>query len=439
MFVALVCLTATCGKDEKEEEKVPLATAFLELNTATDVSLIFPGDATEVTVALNANREVEASASADWVTPTVTAGAGNTATLKIAVAQSNAAKRRTATVTLATKLAEEGDRAATPLTISLEQGVHGLVVADLLDVVFELTGSIPSARDISPLANPVLDLPAILLNDGVTERCPKVWPVVSMNQVYGRNSAYFSGPSQTCTDVGVRNHKSSCAYRVDFVDYSTILTHYHKDDMASNTIIPLNALGQGIAGSISLEAIIKREADMGGTFIGLTSSSGTSLSVDAATGALDYYMDVTDDPSLRVASQGGDHDFHVRSGDQAGEPVIEPDRYYHIVATYDRPAGRMVLYIDGVKIDELTLPAGMSMRFPWYKDGNALGQWIGIGGDNSWADPQVIINGEPVHINPDGYENITERAYAGEVVIARMYGKVLTDAEVKILYDYEKP
>jgi hypothetical protein len=433
MLVTLAALMWACGKDDKEEEKVPLPTAFLELNAATDASLIFNGGAGEVTISLNVNREVEATASADWVTPTVTAGAGNTATLKITVAQSNAAKRRTATVTLATKLAEEGDRAATPLTIALEQGVYGLPEADLLNLVFDITGGPGSARDISPMENAVYD---VLPYAGLDPDCSKVFPTVSMNSVYGRNAAHFSG-SNTCN---IDNRRGSCAYRVDIVDYSTHEAHYFPDNLANNTQIPFNALGQKMTtGSFSIEVIFSPEPceNGNGTLVGFTQSWGGSLGAGKVDDKFKagFYLD-TNEKSAPVSNITDPRslDFVSQSDETA---ILEAGRYYHVVAVYDREGEKFSIYLDGVKgKDEVQLQAGYGMKQADPKSGSrdALAQWIAIGGDTRRSDPVV----PSAHIN-SSWENWAEGVFTGEIVIARMYSKVLTAEEVKILYDYEKP
>jgi hypothetical protein len=445
MFTLVAGLLYACSKDDnKEEPKKPLATPYIEFAAAEDANLIFTGgEAADKTVTLKANRELEATASTNWVTTTVTVNADKSVSLKIAVQQSNATKKRTATVTVTTKPAEEGDKTATPITISLSQGVFGLPTADLLDLVF-IEGEGPNlARDISPLANPVLDVPTYSEEkDGtVTEKCPKVYPTISANTTYGRNVAYFKGASQTCIDAGARSDRTSCSYRIDFVDYSTALTHYHPNDLASNTVIPLNDLGKGLDGGFSMEAIIKRDPGKGGNFFSATQSYGFSLGVsvlDDDHGRLDFYMDTNNDSDGRGTSG---KTISVRSADPAEEggpkgPAIESGKYYHIVGTYDKAGEKLTLYVDGVKVNEGLLEPGYRVRFAQPKTTDALAQWICLGADARRADP--YINGQYVHLS-DNYENWSEYSYTGEVVIARIYSKALSDAEVKTLYDYEKP
>jgi hypothetical protein len=438
MFVALAGLTATCGKDDKEEEKTPLPTAFLELNTATDANLIFNGEAGEVTVSLNVNREVEATASADWVTPTVTAGAGSTATLKITVAQSNAAKRRTATVTLATKLAEEGDKAATPLTIALEQGVYGLPEADLLNLVFDITGGPGGARDISPLENTVLDMTTSMNADG-TENCPKVYPTVALNSTYGRNAATFTGPNTSC-----HGNRGSCAYRVNLVDYSQWATHYFPLDppsydgvMAGNTQIPFTAFGEGLNGSFSAEVIFRLAPERpngAATLFSWSQSFGASLGISNDQDQLGWYLDTG--PTAICDACSDPLNLPYKAPGETGEfTPLTRGVYYHAVVTYDRPGGKMAIFLDGAKSNERSLQPGYVLRNAQPYKSDALAQYVAIGGDAFRTDPPVS---PPAHIN-DSWNNWAEYIFSGEIVLLRMYGKVLTDAEVKTLYDYEKP
>jgi hypothetical protein len=437
MFIPLVCFVAACSDDDPAKE--PLPEAFLEFKTATDAGLIFKGEAQEIVVELNVNRELEIEkGDASWVTTTPTVNDDNTVSLKIAVEQSDATKRRTATLTLTTKLAGETDKAATPLTIAIEQGVFGLVAADLLDLVFDAPGNGPnSARDISPMANPVYDM---LPFSGLTPDCPKVFPTVNTDNPYGRGAAYFEGPN-TC---GKDGRRGSSAYRIDVVDYSTYERDYHGSDLASNTPFSLNPLGTAILkGSFSIEVIFKPEVNTNGDgkLVGFTQSWGGSIAVGAEADNkfnVNFYLDATDIAIGSSISDAKSVAFTTKPGAVIGDKdLLDYGKYYHVVGVFDKATGNQSIYLDGVKgTSERTFPANYVLKQADPKDGNraALAQWIGIGGDARRSDP-IVPN---VHINSD-YENWAEGIYKGEIVLVRMYGKALSDSEIKTLYDYELP
>ena len=87
--------------------------------------------------------------------------------------------------------------------------------------------------------------------------------------------------------------------------------------------------------------------------------------------------------------------------------TINSGQYYHIVATYDKTAGKVKIYADGSIVNETAVSGNFG--FP------ATGaQWIGIGADANASGGQFPLG--------------------GEVAIARMYGKVLSRDEVALLY-----
>jgi hypothetical protein len=435
MFIPLVCFVAACSDDDPAPE--PLKPAFIELETATDAKFILNGNAHDTIVVLKINREIEVSKEAAWVTTEATLNEEKTAvSLKISVGQSDAAKRRTATLTLTTKLADESDKAAAPVTIDIEQGVYGLVEADLVNLVFDVTGGPNSARDISPLANTVLD---VLPFSGQDPDCPKVYPAISMNNDYGRYTAYFAGSNE----CGKNNARGSCAYRLDIVDYSQYQGHYDPANISGNTPIPFNALGDAMrTGSFSMEVLFKPapRVNNGASVIGFTQGWGGSIGC-SKNGEEDlfsssFYMD-TNANGGEVSQETVNHSVNfVKNGENV---MLNTNTYYHAVGVYDKTAGRLDYYIDGVRSDTYeTLRPGYGMKLADIASGNrdGLAQWICIGGDTRRSDP--VIGGNAVHINSD-YENWAESIFKGEVVLFRMYSKALTAEDVKILYDYEKP
>jgi hypothetical protein len=448
MFSLVVFALYACSKDNnKEEPKEPLPTPYIEFAAAEDANVIFTGgEAADKTVTLKANREVEATPSADWVTPTVTVNADKTVSLKISVKQSNATKKRTATISVTTKPAEEGDKTATPITISLSQGVFGLPIANLLDIVFTEGNGPKLAKDISPLANTVLDAQPRYADDGISYYCTKTYPTISKNTAYGRNSAYFTGSAQECNDKGGDNRSGSCAYRIDFVDYSTVQQHYFPknppnwdDVMNDNTQIPFTDLGKGLQGSYSIEAIFKLAPRLNGqaNIIGWTQSYGASIGIYKRDGVdcLNWYLDTGPELICDACSDPITVDYKV-SGETGAFTPVEEGRYYHVIGVYDKPGEKMIFYVDGVKSGERALQPGYVVRNAQHYKPDALAQWVCIGGDSRRADPYV--NGQYIRMVDSG-ANWAEFVFTGEIVVARIYGKVLSDAEVKTLYDYEKP
>jgi hypothetical protein len=432
LTVALVCgaVITGCG-DKDEDRKDPLKPAYVELGSPEDASLIFKGgEAADRTVMLSANREVEATPSESWVTATVTANGDRAVSVKITVAQSAATKKRTATITLTTKPAEEGDRTEF-ITINLEQGVFGLPEADLLDIVFTRTTGPASARDISSLQNPVYDCLNRMDNtdpdqpfsvDGT--RLEKQYPTVSDNALYGRPVATFPGPASASSNRG------SGVYRVDVADYTNV-----EQAAANGQPLPFRPLGQALTtGSFSIEVLFKTERLNGdATVVGFTQSWGGNIGISEKEGRFitNFYMDSAPEPQPGEGSQPYNLYFKNNADKQV---LFNFGSYVHAVAIYDRQAGQMRYHVDGVKSSEdHDLQPGYIMKLA-NTPSDALAQWIGIGGDARRSDP-VIPN---VHVNTD-WENWAESLFTGDIVFVRIYGKALSDAEVKKLYDYERP
>ncbi|NDV46620.1 hypothetical protein D0T49_06125 [Paludibacter sp. 221] len=110
---------------------------------------------------------------------------------------------------------------------------------------------------------------------------------------------------------------------------------------------------------------------------------------------------------------GGQIEFWAFVGDKfkktKSSVFIEPGKYYHVVAMYDRNAAKMHLYVNGKKAGETEVPG--DLYIPKRDDCH----WLGIGGDT----------------HSSGRVNYP---LDGEVVLARMYGRVLTDDEIYLLY-----
>lgn len=96
------------------------------------------------------------------------------------------------------------------------------------------------------------------------------------------------------------------------------------------------------------------------------------------------------------------------TGADKASNTAEKDVYYHVVGSWDDATKTTKLYVDGVLVD--TRVATGTLAFP-----SAGSQWIGIGGDP--------LAGSIAQV------------WKGDIAIARIYGRALTDEEVGKLYD----
>ncbi len=83
--------------------------------------------------------------------------------------------------------------------------------------------------------------------------------------------------------------------------------------------------------------------------------------------------------------------------------------YYHVVATYDKAAERICIYINGRPAGEMA--AKGDFAFP----SDVSARWIGIGGDAHGG-------------------NTAQFSLNGDIVVARMYGKAVSRDEAYLLY-----
>ena len=90
---------------------------------------------------------------------------------------------------------------------------------------------------------------------------------------------------------------------------------------------------------------------------------------------------------------------------------VPEETWYHVVGVWDGTgsAGAIKLYLDGEIKAERAPAKGNSFQFPGNK-------WFVIGGDA-------------------GAANEADRAYKGQIAVARIYDRALTAEEVKLLYD----
>ena len=104
----------------------------------------------------------------------------------------------------------------------------------------------------------------------------------------------------------------------------------------------------------------------------------------------------------------------------------EVNRFYHMVGVYDREGGTITLYRDGQKMGN-AVPAKGKMVFPYVS-----------GATDPYKFQKFCFIGDPARPNYQE-EDICGSAIPGEVVMARMYDKVLSEAEIQQLYKQAFP
>lgn len=104
----------------------------------------------------------------------------------------------------------------------------------------------------------------------------------------------------------------------------------------------------------------------------------------------------------------------------------EVNRFYHMVGVYDREGGTITLYRDGQKMGN-AVPAKGKMVFPYVS-----------GASDPYKFQKFCFIGDPARPNYQE-EDICGSAIPGEVVMARMYDKVLSEAEIQQLYKQAFP
>lgn len=109
-----------------------------------------------------------------------------------------------------------------------------------------------------------------------------------------------------------------------------------------------------------------------------------------------------------------------------GEWTPEVNRFYHMVGVYDREGGTITLYRDGQKMGSAVSAKG-KMVFP-YVDGAS----------DPYKFQKFCLLGDPA--KDDWAENdICGSSMPGEIAMARMYDKVLSEAEIQQLYKQAFP
>jgi hypothetical protein len=424
MIAALVCVAFACK--DKEEPLPSLPSPYIELASAADATQLLPGDAGTKTFTVEANREIDASSDVRWCTVSVS---GKTVTLTFernAHVAGTKPNKRSGVVTVTAKPERDGDNVSrTKLDVNVEQALFGLPEADLLDVVFNAAG----ATDNSPLKSEL--------------KVPQNKPETKMNQVYNRFSTVFSGNRAD-------GHAGSMFWQIPL--YTTAVTWDALTafgvDRAALPDPTLTALGSAFDHkNFTVEAILSNSFKMANgdpvygeqEFISIQQSAGWGLGFEGGNaedgGTFVFYYNWYDkllDKSNSASMSDGKIQFGVQPVAE-GEKAVGalPDAFYHVAVTADFSAHKISAYVDGVLVMErsfseatttVTLPCGA----------NKFANWIGLGADPN--NPTTRAEGV-TELPVQG----SQYSANGELVVARIYGKALTAAEVGMLYDYEKP
>jgi hypothetical protein len=434
MFVTLACVAFSCGKDDDSEEPLkPLPTPFLELQSATESTQYLTGDAGSKTFTIATNRKFAATSDVSWLTVAVDVEAKTvtfTAT-KNELVQGTKPGKRTGSINIAA-LPERDDDVVTSakLDVSVEQALFGLPEADMLNVVFNAQGAV----DASPLATEIL--------------APNTAPETKLNELYKRFTARFSGNR---IDGG---HNGDVFYQVPL--YTTTvswadLTQWQVDENAAGAYrepLPysFNALGQAFERkNFTVEMIVSNKFLNPVTgdplygeqeYVSMQQSSGWGLGFEggnADDGAtFVFYYNPGDALDTPTPGAGGNIRFGIQPTVE-GQPTVgaKPDVFYHVIVITDFTKHVITAYVDGQLV--ATRPFNeTSVTTTLPNKGNKFANWIGLGADA--ANPPRRAEGVT-----DPVKQRAQYSSNGEMVLTRIYGKVLTPAEIDLLYLYEKP
>jgi hypothetical protein len=122
---------------------------------------------------------------------------------------------------------------------------------------------------------------------------------------------------------------------------------------------------------------------------------------------------------------------------KVGVKVEDYSKYYHIIATYDKSSKTelIALYIDGVKVaGSGTVDIGAELLFPIDYYASATNHTFHE--ENRTPCTEWLCIGAGSHQGGYGRFGAPNDT---KIVVARVYGKALTPAEVAALYNYHKP
>ncbi|GHT46792.1 hypothetical protein AGMMS49965_24570 [Bacteroidia bacterium] len=472
---------------------------------ASDQVQDLSGDATSISITVEANRKIKVTvpAEASWLTATVgeledvdpTTGLGK-ATVAITVTDNTtAAKGRTASIQLELEPSRDGDivsGAAAKATIQVRQSLKGLVVPDLFDLKLSADGTAVDGTgnltvEIGPWA------PKVSLNSLYNRFYATIDQVESDNYADPSGSGPgFGGPSgdglvmaqrfgwdvnpgNSFYELYNREYYANDADKVKYWSYdqdgwrvqrtegNRRMCYYKMQWGGTNTSNPLNQAAtvgqndkivQAYESAFSYELVFRvGEYGFNGNIFGNRNPShcGFGIIAEGASGS--------SDPERGEISTGGriafvyntvwgggapttvDSNQPNASGSEEGV-VVEPDTWYHVVVTYNRNAAigqkAIVMYVDGKEItwvnnyDDLK---NHGLQFP--RD-----YYVGVNGEHNHEGVGRTPNTEYLVVG--GGSHMSGRPTGGprqgtQIMIARVYGKALTPAEVTASYNAIKP
>jgi hypothetical protein len=430
MLGALVCSAICCGKDEVEPP-VPLVPAFVTVDAA-DASILLLGDAVSQEITVKANRGIEVTVNDEakaWLTASVVSDlTAGTAKLTLTVTKNETAfKGRTGTVSLAAiatpdRTDDNVSSSSAKGSLEVKQSLYGLPTADLFDWKADATGNV---SDVSPNAMAIEigpDKPVTSLNPAYGLYEATIRDISS--EVYAADHPLYPG-NTTYADIAKLKYtaadgnqyevgsKRMCYYKIPWSNNAGIVNAY-------KSAFSYEVIYQAPEYSNTNNNLF---GNIGPTHCGFGIRRGENVNLFS-------YFTVW----------GGDAHHQVRQTNAAGELVkVDFVKYYHVIATYNKNSSTelVALYVDGVKVGASELgDIGKSLHFP--RD-----YYAGVNGHTNEEDEAtrtpstefLCIGGGPTG---SGYPSWGP-PHDTKIVVARVYGKALTQAEVSALYNYHKP
>jgi hypothetical protein len=443
MLGAVVCSAICCGKDEVEPV-VPLVPAYVTIDAA-DASILLLGDAGSQEITVKANRGIEVTvddAAKAWLSASVVSDltAGTAKLTLTATRNETAYKGRTGTVSLAAiatpdRTDDNVSSSSAKGSLDVKQSLYGLPTADLFDWKADAAGKV---ADVSPNALTIITGPAA--------------PVITLNSAYGLYEATFSDIS---SETYAANHPLFPG-NSDYTSYAA--KEYVTGDGVTRTVGSKRMCFYSIPWSNNA---------------GIVNAYKSAFSYELIYQAPEYkYADVVGgEEKVRNTNCnlfGNINPTHCGFGLNRGEnenrfvyvtafgtstPVMEKDlaasadgkvgvkvdfaKYYHLVATYDKSSKTelIALYVDGEKVGSSgAADIGAQLLFP-------MDYYVGATGmefheDMRTSNTEYLCMAGGSH--QCGYPAFGA-PHDTKIVVARVYGKALTPAEVSALYNYHKP
>jgi hypothetical protein len=425
----LVCTLAACGKDDKEPD-VPLIPAFVSVE-ASDASILLLGNADSMEITVKTNRALEVAvsdAAKDWLTVKVgaTDATASTAKLILTVTKNEAAfKGRSATVSIAALPSRDGDNvssASAKGSFEVKQSLFGLPVADLFDWKVDAAGNV---SDVSANKMAITVGPAK--------------PATAFSSEYGLYEATISEISSeeyAADHVLFPGNKDYVKYASEEYTAGDGISHKVDSKRMSFYKIPWSTnagIVKAYQSTFTYELIyraVKTTDFANNNLFGNVNPTHCGFGIQQYNNVIAFTYHPSFGETKRVTRQ-------AEINGELKDTAIIADRYYHVVATYDKGSSTelIALYVDGVKVggskdDNINC----QLHFPT--------DYYAMSTGHTHADSDRTPNTEYLCIgggsHQSGYPSFGA-PHGTKVVVARVYGHALTQAEVLALYNYHKP